>query len=149
MLAIGASDTHVSSGSSNNLGTPQTIVYADALSPQGIMDGLRLGKAYVTSLPDLKLSLSAECNKQTAGLGDQLVADKNTKITVKLTLTPMPDATIYIIGSHGIIQSSKMKVTDQSWTVDAATTNYLRLEVRDANGLMLVMTNPIWVKLKS
>ena len=149
MLAIGVSDTHVSSGSPNNPGTPKTIVYANALSQQGIMGGLRRRKAYITSLPNLSLCLSAECNKQTVGLGDELVADKNTKVKIKLTFTPLPDATVYIIGSRGVIRSSKMKDTNQSLMVDAETTSYLRLEIRDANGLMLVITNPIWIKLKS
>jgi hypothetical protein len=149
MLAIGASDAHVSSGSPNNLGTPQTIVYANALSQQGVMDGLRRRKAYITSLPNLSLCLSAECNKQTVGLGYELVADKNTKVKIKLTLTPLPDATVYIIGSRGVIRSSKMKDTNQCLMLDAETTSYLRLEIRDANGLMLVITNPLLIKLKS
>jgi len=87
--------------------------------------------------------------QQTVGLGDELVADKNTKVKIKLTFTPLPDATVYIIGSRGVIRSSKMKDTNQSLMVDAETTSYLRLEIRDANGLMLVITNPIWIKLKS
>lgn len=149
MLAIGASDTHVSSGSPNNLGTPQTVVYAKTLSQTGIINGLRQGKAYITSIPDLRLDFSAGHDEKRADIGAELIANGNVQVKISFASTLVPaDAALTLIGSQGIIQSLKMTTTS-SLDIDVKSTSYLRLELRDSNGQMLAMTNPIWIKTKS
>lgn len=145
MLAIGASDTHVISGSPNNLGTPQTVVYANSLSQQGIMAGLRQGKAYITSIPDLKLNLYAECGGKTAGIGDELKVTDTKPVKVTLDMPAINGATLFLIGSKGVIYSAEATATAYHWQLDIKDTSYLRLEVRDKNRQMLAISNPIWI----
>lgn len=146
MLAIGASDTHKSSGSPNNLGAPQTVVYAQSLSQKGILNGLKSGKAYITSLPDLKLVLSATYRDKVAGIGDELTITGNERIAVTLTTPPLPNAVISVIGAQGVIKTAKATEANYQWLIDTANTNYIRLEIKTEDGELLVITNPIWIK---
>jgi hypothetical protein len=146
MLAIGASDTHKSSGSPNNLGAPKTVVYAQSLSQKGILDGLKSGKAYITSLPDLKLILYANYMGKVAEIGDELSITGNEQIAVTLTIPPLPNSVISVIGAQGVIKTSKANEANYEWLIDTANTNYIRLEIKTEEGQLLVITNPIWIK---
>jgi len=146
MLAIGASDTHQSSGSPNNLGTPQTVVYAESLSQKGILKGLKSGKAYITSLPDIKLSMIARCGDQTAGIGNELKVNNNQQVTLNLTVPQISSATISIIGAQGVIKSATASSPGYQWLIDTANSNYIRLEIKNEDGQLLLITNPIWIK---
>jgi hypothetical protein len=146
MLAIGASDTHKSSGSPNNLGTPQTVVYAPFLSQKGIISGLKSGKAYITSLPDLKLILFAKYRDKVAGIGDVLSITGNEQVAVTLITPPLPNAVISVIGAQGVIKTAKATEANYEWLIDTVNTNYIRLEIKTEDGKLLVITNPIWIK---
>ncbi|MFD1257636.1 CehA/McbA family metallohydrolase [Mucilaginibacter terrae] len=145
MLAIGASDTHKSSGSPNNLGTPQTVVYAPSLSQKGILQGLKSGKAYITIVPDLKFSMTAKCRNKVAGIGDELTVISDEQVTLNLSVSPLPNSVISIIGSQGVVKSVKATEQNQEWLIDAENLSYIRLEIKNEEGQLLVMTNPIWI----
>jgi hypothetical protein len=146
MLAIGASDTHKSSGSPNNLGAPRTVVYAQSLSQKGILSGLKSGKAYMTSLPDLKLILYAKYMGKVAEIGDELSITGNEQIAVTLTIPPLPNSVISVIGAQGLIKTAKATDANYQWMINTVDTSYIRLEIKTEEGELLVITNPIWIK---
>jgi hypothetical protein len=146
LLAIGASDTHKETGSPNNLGEPSTIVYAESLSQKAILSGLKNRKAYITSNGSIKLQFNAGTATQKASIGQTLKPKANENITVTLDMQPLPGATITLIGEQGTIFTESADKAEHQWALPTLSKKYIRIEVRDAKGQMLALTNPIWLK---
>jgi hypothetical protein len=77
LTAIGGSDFHFLPGDHSHwpgeyLGKPSTWVYAEQLSEEAVLDGLRRGRAYVSIGP--RVALEARCAGEIAGIGGSLEA---------------------------------------------------------------------------
>ena len=147
LLAIGASDTHKATGSENNLGTPSTIVYAEGLSKKGILNGLRNRTAYISSLGKIDLIFNAQTAIGKATIGQTLNIKPADEVSTTLIMKPIPNAIITLIGEQGTLFTVKADREQYHWNIPAASTKFIRIEVRDAKDQMLILTNPIWLKL--
>ncbi|WP_131677579.1 CehA/McbA family metallohydrolase [Arcticibacter eurypsychrophilus] len=149
-IAIGASDTHKKTGSPNNLGIPQTVVYASGLSKKAIINGIRQGKVYVTSLDGIDLDLSVATKDKNAGLGDTLLLSEGQNFNVLLKLKNCPNAIITLHSDSGLIKSYTVKTSNESmnWKLSGSAYRYLRVEVRTSKGDLLAFTNPVWLRNK-
>jgi hypothetical protein len=149
LFAIGASDTHVISGSENNLGSPQTVIFSDALSKKGLMEGLKNGKAYAVKSSDFELVMRAKSGSNEAMIGETLKIDLNDGTSVSLS-AKLPEGSIITLHSdYGIIQNEiyrKDKIFN--WTVKMPA-KYVRAEVRSNTGELIGFTNPIYILLTS
>lgn len=92
VVGVGGSDCHVAPRPAQqplpHLGQPTTWVWAEELSPRGILDGIRAGHVHISSGHDgPRLRFTAEATGQTAMAGD--------------TLTVRPgDAVVFRIGAE-------------------------------------------------
>jgi hypothetical protein len=145
ILAIGASDTHQSTGSPNNLGNPSTIIYTESLSKIAILSGLKSGKAYISSLGKMDLEFNAQTKTGKATMGETLKFKTAEEVSATLSIKPIPYAVITLIGEQGILFTEKADQDQYKWTIPLALTKYIRIEVRDSENQMLVLTNPIWL----
>jgi hypothetical protein len=146
MLAIGASDTHKATGSENNLGVPATVVYAQGLNKKSILSGLKSRKAYLSAFGNIGLTFSANTQTSQAIIGETLHVKPKEDITATLAFKLLPGATIHLIGEHGTISTEKGSKQRFKWPIPTGSTKYIRVEIRDAKGQMLALTNPIWLK---
>ena len=80
ITAVGGSDSHVST---QPVGRPQTVVYAQGPSTPDLVDGLRRGRCYVTESSAVTLVLSAfRDDGATAGPGETLTVRPGAAVTV-------------------------------------------------------------------
>ncbi len=147
-LAIAASDTHTMNPRENRLGIPQTIVYANSLSRQDVMAGLKAGKAYLARDHKISLSLVAACGDATAGIGEKLVAPPAKSIRVQFSLQGAAEAVITLHSDKGVLRTGKATAASGQfgWDVPAGSARYLRVEARTPQGDMLALTNPVWLQ---
>ncbi|SEA48682.1 CehA/McbA family metallohydrolase [Pedobacter hartonius] len=144
-IAIGASDTHIASGSPNNLGRPQTVVFAKGLSKNAILEGIKKGRVYIAAGDSVSLQLTVNSAGKTYGIGDQL--PKNTAADVHLTVKGCKNTVLMVIGDKGLISSHQL--ADDVQTIDMkvkpGSSSYIRVEVRKADQTMVALTNPVWL----
>ncbi|EOR96176.1 secreted protein [Arcticibacter svalbardensis MN12-7] len=148
-IAIGASDTHKKAGSPNYLGVPQTVVYASGLSKNAIINGIKQGKAYVTSMDDMDINLSLTAESQNVGLGDTLLLKAGQRFNILLRVKNCPDTIVTLHSALGILKTIAIKTSDESinWKLNGDAPTFLRVEVRNAQGDLLALTNPAWLNI--
>lgn len=149
--AVGGSDDHKGGhGSEEDLfwgaiGTPTTVVFAEALSPTAILDGIRAGRVYIKANgpdgPDL--FLEATCGRTALMMGDQgagpsFSAVAQTAGADGLTLRIVRDAEVFEeVPVDGDAFEHTFEVVPGDRTV-------VRLELRDGD-LIQALSNPIYL----
>lgn len=147
-IAIGDSDTHVISGSANNLGRPQSVVYATGLSKKAILEGFRNGRVYLAATDSVRLKMTAAAGGLTAGIGEHLVAAAQTAVReVQMEIEGCAGTSVMLIDDSGIIY--KKEITEHQAKVRLKLKNgkrtYVRAEIRKPDGKMVALTNPVWL----
>jgi hypothetical protein len=151
LLAVAASDTHTAAPSPNQLGRPRTVVQASGLSRAGIIRGLRARRAYLVADRSLSLAFTAGVGKVSAGIGDTLAVAAGQRIVVAFELGGASSGTVTLLGESGVLATSPVAATGSTavrWPLPAGRPRYLRVEVRNPQGAMLALTNPIWVSYR-
>lgn len=146
-IAIGASDTHKASGSPNNLGSPQTVVYAQGLAKDAILEGIRSGKVYIAANGKVALQLSVESGGKTVGIGEQLPENKTTIATLHVIAKGCENTVMTVIGDKGLLLSRRISGNLQTVDVEVnrKSSAYIRVEIRKADQTMVALTNPVWL----
>ncbi len=151
--AMGSSDTH---RDPDPVGTPQTVVHAEELSRQAILQGLRAGRSYVAESKSVALSFTATGGRGLhAGIGERLHVDRDEPVTVRLEVTGAPRCTVRFVTDQGVLHTSGPLAVSGSGTVEWRTTAqyaaYVRAEVRHETaagalpGALAAFTNPIFL----
>lgn len=153
ITAIGGSDFHRplpkpgENKPAERLGRPSTYVYAENLSGNAILEGLRQHRAIVSMGP--RVTFQAVVNGRTYEVGDEIPADAGA-VTLSATVSHCTTAANARILRNGETVAENA-VSDGSAalsfhdTLAAAQSGWYRLDVIDASGLMLAITNPIYV----
>ena len=68
---MGGSDTHLS----DQIGTPQTVVWAEELGAEAILAGLRAGRCWIAGSATIDLAVTARAGDRTAGVGEGLLTE--------------------------------------------------------------------------
>ncbi|MGN9793602.1 CehA/McbA family metallohydrolase [Streptomyces sp. OZ13] len=150
--AMGSSDAH---RDPDPVGTPQTVVLADDLTREAILDGIRAGRSYVAESKDVSLAFSAAGGRgRHAGIGERLPVDDRDPVTVRLEVEGAPGCTVRLVTDQGVLHSAALP-PDGSGTVEWRTTaryaTYVRAEVRHAPvmppmpGALAAFTNPVFL----
>lgn len=158
ITAIGGSDNHdakdVTGAKQSPIGKPATVVFASELSTKGIVAGVKSGRVFVdvAGLPDAGFDMGAVAGSQTAQMGGELrlSAGENAQVIANVTGIPVGGRVEEV--SHGV---SIMKRTDNPHALgaafeirlqDDATRGWIRVNVRDADGKLLLIGNPIYLR---
>jgi len=154
LTAIGGSDNH-DALAPDGVGTPTTVVEASELSVGGILDGIRKGRVFVDiagsrdRVIDIDARLaSAGPDSQWTKMGDELHAPAGAAIDFRIRIANCPPASVHIF-VDGRETSSLTSTTGTedlpfTWTTDGAR-HWLRAEVRDSNGRLVLLSNPIYI----
>ncbi|WP_344399755.1 CehA/McbA family metallohydrolase [Streptomyces longisporus] len=151
--AMGNSDAH---RDPDTVGLPQTVVLADDLTREAILEGIRAGRSYVAESRSVSLAFTASADGQVAGPGERLeVVDHDTPVTVRLEATGAPRCTIRFVTDQGVLFTSEPLPVAGSgvaeWRTTASYATYVRAELRHeaavgpVPGVMAAFTNPVFL----
>ncbi|MFE3327832.1 CehA/McbA family metallohydrolase [Streptomyces sp. NPDC059176] len=150
--AMGGSDAH---REPDAVGTPQTVVLADDLTRDAILDGLRAGRSYVAESKDLSVSLGATGGRgHHADIGGRLRTRADEPVTVRLDVRGAPGCTARFITDQGVLHTTVLPQSGAGtveWRTTAANAAYVRAEVRHVAvvpffpGPLAAFTNPIFL----
>jgi hypothetical protein len=150
--AMGNSDAH---RHPDPVGTPQTVVLADELSREAILDGIRAGHSYVAESSAVSLSFSAAGGHgQHAGIGERLRVDADDPVTVRLEVSGAPNCSARIVTDQGVLHTVALPASGTGtveWGTTASYAAYVRAEVRHAPvvpglpGPLAAFTNPVFL----
>jgi hypothetical protein len=150
--AMGSSDAH---RDPDPVGTPQTVVLADDLTREAILDGIKAGRSYVAESKDVSLSFSAAGGRgRHAGIGERLRVDDRDPVTVRLEVEGAPGCTVRFVTDQGVLHSAALPASGSGtveWRTTARYATYVRAEVRHAPvmppmpGALAAFTNPVFL----
>lgn len=137
--AVGNSDAHLQ----GQLGTPQTVVFAEALTPAAVLAGLRAGRSWIAASRDVDLTLTATAGTRVAGIGDVLQADQ---IVVAVSVRGVASGRVSFHTERGQVHSATLPpdgAGEVIWETRASDAGFVRVVVRDRDESMAALTNPV------
>jgi hypothetical protein len=151
--AIGDSDAH---NPGQTVALPHTVVQADSLRKQDLLDGLRAGRSWLAESSAVTLDFTAASGGRTVQIGDRLDVGTGTPVTVKAVVGGVPGTTVTFFDQLGPERSETVPASGTatvSWTTYPRYTQWVRVEVRRPSGgpkttmpnAMVAMTNPIFL----
>ncbi|MDT9692620.1 CehA/McbA family metallohydrolase [Streptomyces sp. P9(2023)] len=151
--AMGNSDAH---RDPDRVGTPQTVVLADELSREAILEGLRAGRSYVAESSAVSLDFSVTDGRgRRAGIGERLNVPADEPVTVRLAVTGAPEgATVRFVTDQGVLHTAQASGQPVEWATTAAYASYVRAEVRHPAtlpplpGALVAFTNPVFLQAR-
>ena len=158
VTGIGDSDNHnpdAPPNDSSSIGVPTTVVHARELSQDAILDAIRAGHVFVdvTGSRNRVLEVEATARNAHAEMGDMLEAPRGTKVTVAVHVVGAPDgALLQPAGSAASLvklKNAALMSTDDRKTFELVASGkpqWLRIDVRDRDGKLLLLGNPIYLR---
>lgn len=154
IVGIAGSDNHdalLPAGKAPAIGTPATVVRARELSQIAILDGIRAGEVFidVEGKADRLLDVTAQAGANTAVMGGSLRASAGSAVALSVRVTGVAGGRLSPAGpgAAGMVGDLVLASADQSKTLTIAAPagrSWLRIDVRDAAGKLVLIGNPIW-----
>ncbi|PKW09316.1 hypothetical protein SAMN05428944_3529 [Streptomyces sp. 1222.5] len=151
--AMGDSDAH---RDPDVVGHPQTVVLAEDLTREAILEGLRAGRSYVAEsrAVSLAFTVTAEGGAR-AGIGERLTAPAGAPVTVRLEVHGAPRCSVRLVTDQGVVLTGDPLPVSGAGVVEWRTTTahaaYVRAELRHEAaagplpGAMAAFTNPVFL----
>jgi hypothetical protein len=156
LTAIGGSDTHdVTSRNIRpppaRIGVPTTVVYARALSAAAIIAGIRAGNVFVDTAGtrDRTLEFTARHANKSVTMGEALQLSGRRNVAFDVQVAQLAGGTIEIIRDGTVAR--RMPVTGATHSLAFEETfdrkrHWLRVNVRDPQGKLALIGNPIYIE---
>lgn len=156
ITAIGGSDNHrphEARGTPAALGEPTTVVHAQELSQLAVLEAIRAGRVFIDlkNVPGRVLELTAAASGQRAMMGDALVVKKGDAARFSLRVAKAKGARIEVLldGERSALLGQREVDADEvvrkfTWPSDGKR-HWLRVDVRDAAGKLILLGNPIYL----
>src|ERR1700733_6579729 len=151
LVAIGGSDTH--RPERGTIGHPTTVVHAQELSVNGILDAIRKGHVCIdlTASHDKVIDLQASDGATQAAMGEELTAARNNRVSLAAHVTGASGSTLrWLLDGKELPTLPPQSLSGDSvdktatWTSDGQR-HWLRAEVRTATGTLQLLSNPIFL----
>lgn len=164
LTAIGGSDNHDATDRTGEkqspVGKPTTVVYAGELSTKAIIAGVKSGRVFVdvAGLPGVTLDMEGSVGSTHAAMGETLALAPAQAATITIAHSAMPGDPKLTLVTHNVTLTLPSPVapsplpparllTRTSVTLNGgATSGYIRPEIRDASGRLLLLGNPIYFR---
>lgn len=149
ITAIGGSDNHdagVPREQPSAVGRPTTVIRAEGLSSGALLAGLRAGRVFIDleGARDRMLDLSASVDGTSAVMGGVLEAKPGRIISFITTFAGVERARLELI-QDGVRIHPPMSAQGQFKLRMGRRQTWVRVNVRDANGRLLLIGNPIYL----
>lgn len=156
ITAIGGSDNHdatLDPAKAPAIGVPTTVVRAPELSQAAILAAITQGRVFldIAGTRDRLLDVRALAGEVTAQMGDELAAPAGTKVQVVVHVVGAAGGSILLAGDGAKLATSpgaKLTAADQTVSFDLiadGARRWLRVDVRDAGGKLILLGNPIYL----
>ena len=158
ITGVGGSDNHDASLAADKpsaVGLPTTVVHATELSQPAILEAIRRGHVFVDvwGTKDRLLEVEGRSEAVRAEMGDVLPARAGARIVFTVHVVGAPEGAVLSLAGD----SAKMARLDNPRLVgpEARTTfdfqadggsHWLRVDVRDAKGRLILIGNPIYLR---
>lgn len=156
ITAIGGSDNHdakdTAGAKQSPVGKPATVVFANELSTRGIVAGVKSGRVFVdvAGLPGAGLDMQASATNESASMGGEIVLTGDEHATVAAPTRGLPPGVNIEWISHGLVVGAPFDpAAGQAKLVhleDGHAFGWIRVNVRDADGKLLLIGNPIYFR---
>ncbi|WP_308910821.1 CehA/McbA family metallohydrolase [Pseudokordiimonas caeni] len=152
MTAIGGSDNHdpdIAPGSPGAIAMPTTVVHAKGRDAAAILGGIRKGRVFVdaSGMADSILDLALQVGGHTFVMGE--VAPFTPSVTLSVTVKSASGGRIQIIENGTETKSASIDKNDlHTLSMDhvlGPDTTWVRANVRDAEGRLVLVGNPIYL----
>jgi hypothetical protein len=156
LTAIGGSDNHrpmAPLDRAGSIGRPTTVVYARELSTPAILEGIRSGRVFIdlTGSRDRLLDMQAQAGGASATMGSLLAAPAGQAVSVDMHVVACQGAAVhfFVQGAESpLLTPQTITANDQTlhfeWTSDGKR-GWVMVEVRDSDGHVILLGNPIYV----
>jgi hypothetical protein len=153
ITALGGSDNHRADQAEGGLGSPTTVVYANELSQIAVLDAIRAGHVFVdvAGSGERLLEVSAEAQGAQAMMGDALAvpAGAGARVSVHVLHAAGGQIEVLVDGVRAPLLAQPRVDSDEvrrefEWRSDGAR-HWLRVDVRDAAGKLILVGNPIYM----
>jgi predicted metal-dependent phosphoesterase TrpH len=141
--AMGNSDTHLA----GQIGHPHTVVLAEELRSEAVLAGIRSGRSWIAASHTVEVSFTVSAGRRVAGIGEQISVASNAPVA-RVEVRGVPSGVLSIHTEHGRAYQEGLPAAGTStvvWNIPAADAACVRVEVRDENGEMAALTNPIFL----
>ncbi|GAA1143806.1 hypothetical protein GCM10009577_79710 [Streptomyces javensis] len=139
--AMGNSDTHLE----GQIGIPHTVVFAEELSTEAVLAGIRAGRSWIAESADVYVSFTANADGRVVGVGERL-ATHGGQVEVQAAVRGVPMGTVSFHTDRGKVHRASLPADEAGvvqWDTTAVHSAFVRIEVRRSNGHVAALTNPI------
>ncbi|WP_369059434.1 CehA/McbA family metallohydrolase [Caulobacter sp. 73W] len=144
LTAIGGSDNHDADLAEGwgAIGRPVTVIQADGLSTPSLLAGIRAGRVFIDmdGVKTRRLDLRAEADGATAVMGGALKARAGRKVRFIVDVAGVENARIEVVADG--VKATGEASFDRTF---AKGRHWVRVNVRAADGRLLLIGNPIYV----
>lgn len=153
LTAIGGSDNHDVERDANGIGLPTTVVFARELSVAALLDAVRVGRVFVDieGSRDRLLEMSAKSGSDMATMGGVLTAPAGSNVAFTVRITGVEGGRIEIVRDARVIDpgvGKPIQSADETRNFDIAASgksSWVRVNVRGADGRLMLVGNPIFL----
>ena len=162
LTAIGGSDNHdgpAEPGRPGAIASPTTVVEANELSVPAILNGIRKGRVFIdlTCSRDKQIDIEAHDSnlpgQPSTHMGGVLQAPVSHSVAFLVHVAGSPRSTVHLFldghetpGPAPLSTSVGNEDLPFTWTSDGLA-HWLRAEVRDSNGSLTLISNPVYINL--
>lgn len=158
ITAIGGSDNHDALGEvgkASTIGLPTTVVHATELSQDAVLAAIRQGHVFVDvwGTRDRLLEVEARNGGARAEMGDVLPAAAGARVRIEVHVAGAPEGAVLSLAGDGARLAAGfdpvLGATEAHRGFDLAAdgqTRWLRVDVRDSKGKLLILGNPIYLR---
>ncbi len=160
LTAIGGSDNHnalIPPGQPGAIGRPTTVVAAEELSVPALLNAIRQGRVFIdlTSSHDKLLDMEASTGSSHARMGEDLTASNGMPVQINMHVAACTGTQVHLLidGQESptlapIDIAGSDETLHAQWLASSGR-HWLRPEVRDAQGQLLLLGNPIYINFPS
>lgn len=124
-----------------------TYVYCEALIPQLLTEGIQKGHMYISRFCTAEFQIRSEEKQYLPG--DEL-EEKTRRVDIGLTLKKIEETPEVVVVKNGEKRITDVWKTEDGWKAEISTEfqsgtwNWLRFEVRNKKGEILLYSNPVY-----
>ncbi|WP_158747997.1 CehA/McbA family metallohydrolase [Acidobacterium sp. S8] len=155
IVAIGGSDNHnalIPAGTRSAIGSPTTVIYANDLSVDSILDGIRKGHVFIdlSASRDREFDISAEDGNRKAMMGDTLQAPDGSSIRISARVAACSGNQLRFLLDGQPVASFNSTITQADQTLALTLPadgkqHWLRPDIVTPEGKLVLLGNPIYL----
>ena len=159
ITGVGGSDNHDADyppQARSAVGHPTTVVYASNLSERVILDAIRAGHVFVDveGTSNRILEFTAQAGSESAAMGDRIQSPAAQQVRFTVKMAGLEGAHPEVIRDGEVttlLDASPVRQKDETRSFDYQSDgkrHWLRINVRSAEGKLLILGNPIYLNFQ-